>query len=194
MGGGAFLPKTGMTRLNARILRFTLMCGISQRLHALNHLCLVFRMRPSLFEEPRDSVLSSKYLGEKELKVLSCPAGHQSVGAMTIRELLGGRLAVPINLSPCLNAINQCPEAQLVNFRFRDVEYGSRAQTEFLQAGGLILSLPGSSLASDGSEVSECSIEGSRDVTLPIYFCYRQNSWTDRHQTVFLHLLRHLAS
>ena len=79
-------------------------------------------------------------------------------------------------------------------FRFRDVEYGNRAQTEFLQAGGLILSLSGSSLASDGSEVSECSIEGSRDVTLPIYFCYRQNSWTDRHQTVFLHLLRHLAS
>ena len=38
------------------------------------------------FEEPRDSVLSSKYLGEKELKVLSCPAGHQSVGAMTVRE------------------------------------------------------------------------------------------------------------
>ena len=146
------------------------------------------------FEEPRDSALSSKYLGEKELKVLSCPAGHQSVEAMTIRELLGGRLAVPINLSPCLNAINQCPEAQLVNFRFRDVEYGSRAQIEFLQAGGLILSLSGSSLASDGSEVSECSIEGSRDVTLPIYFCYRQNAWTDRHQTVFLHLLRHLAS
>lgn len=146
------------------------------------------------FEEPRDGALSSKYLGEKELKVLSCPAGHQSVEAMTIRELLGGRLAVPINLSPRLNAINQCPEAQLVNFRFRDVEYGSRAQTEFLQAGGLILSLSGSSLASDGSEVSECSIEGSRDVTLPIYFCYRQNSWTDRHQTVFLHLLRHLAS
>lgn len=25
---------------------------------------------------------------------------------MTVRELLGGRLAVPINLSPCLNAIN----------------------------------------------------------------------------------------
>ena len=44
------------------------------------------------FEEPRDSVLSSKYLGEKELKVLSCPAGHQSVGAMTIRELLSGSL------------------------------------------------------------------------------------------------------
>ena len=146
------------------------------------------------FEEPRDSVLSSKYLGEKELKVLSCPAGHQSVGAMTVRELLGGRLAVPINLSPCLNAINQCPEAQLVNFRFRDVEYGNRAQAEFLQAGGLILSFSGSSLASDGLEVSECSIEGSHDVALPIYFCYRQNVWTDRHQTVFLHLLRHLAS
>jgi hypothetical protein len=133
-------------------------------------------------------------MGEKELRVLSCPAGHQSVDAMTIRELLGGRLAVPINLSPCLNAINQCPEAQLVNFRFRDVEYGSRAQAEFLQAGGLILSFSGSSLASDGLEVSECSIEGSHDVALPIYFCYRQNAWTDRHQTVFLHLLRHLAS
>lgn len=146
------------------------------------------------FEEPRDGVLSSKYLGEKELKVLSCPAGHQSVGAMTVRELLGGRLAVPINLSPCLNAINQCPEAQLVNFRFRDVEYGRRAQTEFLQAGGLILSFSGSSLSSDGLEVSECSIEGSHDIALPIYFCYRQNAWTDRHQTVFLHLLRHLAS
>ena len=113
---------------------------------------------------------------------------------MTVRELLGGRLAVPINLSPCLNAINQCPEAQLVNFRFRDVEYGNRAQAEFLQAGGLILGFSGSSLASYGSEVSEYSIEGSHDVALPIYFCYRQNAWTDRHQTVFLHLLRHLAS
>lgn len=47
MGGGDFLPKTGMTRLKARTLIFTLMCGISQRLHALNHLCLAFRMRPS---------------------------------------------------------------------------------------------------------------------------------------------------
>ena len=46
-GGGAFLPKAGMTRLNARTLRFTLMCGISQRPHALNHLCLAFRMRLS---------------------------------------------------------------------------------------------------------------------------------------------------
>lgn len=146
------------------------------------------------FEKPRGSALCSKYLGEKELKVLSCPVGHRVRGTITIRELLSGRLAVPINLSPCLNAINQCPEAQLVNFRFRDVEYGSERQIEFLQGGGLILSFSGSSLASDGSNVSECSIEGSRDVTLPIYFCYRQNAWTDRHQTVFLHLLCHLAS
>lgn len=146
------------------------------------------------FEEPRDSALSSKYLGERELKVLSSSAGHRAADAVTIRELSGGRLAVPINLSPCLNAINQCPEAQLVNFRFRDVEYGSREQIEFLQGGGLILSFSGSSLSSDGFEVSERSIEGSRDVTLPIYFCYRQNAWTDRHQTVFLHLLGHLAS
>lgn len=146
------------------------------------------------FEKPRGSALCSKCLGEKELKVLSCPVGHRVRGTITIRELLSGRLAVPINLSPCLNAINQCPEAQLVNFRFRDVEYGSERQIEFLQGGGLILSFSGSSLASDGSNVSECSIEGSRDVTLPIYFCYRQNAWTDRHQTVFLHLLRHLAS
>lgn len=146
------------------------------------------------FEEPRGSALCSKCLGEKELKVLSCPVGHRVRGTITIRELLSGRLAVPINLSPCLNAINQCPEAQLVNFRFRDVEYGSERQIEFLQGGGLILSFSGSSLASDGSNVSECSIEGSRDVTLPIYFCYRQNAWTDRHQAVFLHLLRHLAS
>lgn len=72
----------------------------------LNHIILGISDAAISFEEPRDSVLSSKYLGEKELKVLSCPAGHQSVGAMTIRELLGGRLAVPINLSPCLNAIN----------------------------------------------------------------------------------------
>lgn len=46
-GRGVFFPKTGTTRLKARTLRFTLMCGISQRLHALNHLCLAFRMRPS---------------------------------------------------------------------------------------------------------------------------------------------------
>ena len=46
-GGGVFFPKTGTTRLKARTLRFTLMFGISQRLHALNHLCLAFRMRPS---------------------------------------------------------------------------------------------------------------------------------------------------
>ena len=46
-GRGRLFPKTGTTHLKARILRFTLMCGISQRLHALNHLCLVFRMRPS---------------------------------------------------------------------------------------------------------------------------------------------------
>lgn len=45
--GGVFFPKTGTTRLKARTLRFTLMFGISQRPHALNHLCLAFRMRPS---------------------------------------------------------------------------------------------------------------------------------------------------
>lgn len=47
MDGGAFLPKTGMTRLNARAFRFILMCGISQRLHALNHLYLEYRTRLS---------------------------------------------------------------------------------------------------------------------------------------------------
>lgn len=46
-GRGRLFPKTGTTRLKARTLRFTLMCGISQRLHALNHLCLAFRMRQS---------------------------------------------------------------------------------------------------------------------------------------------------
>lgn len=46
-GRGRLFPKTGTTCLKARTLRFTLMCGISQRLHALNHLCLAFRMRPS---------------------------------------------------------------------------------------------------------------------------------------------------
>ncbi len=46
-GRGVFLPKTGMTRLNARTLRFILMCGISQRQHALNHLYLEFRTRLS---------------------------------------------------------------------------------------------------------------------------------------------------
>ena len=46
-GGGAFFPKTGTTRLKARTLRFILMCGISQRQHALNHLYLEFRTRLS---------------------------------------------------------------------------------------------------------------------------------------------------
>ena len=46
-GRGLFFPKTGTTRLNACILRSTSMCGISQRLHVLSHLCLEFRTRPS---------------------------------------------------------------------------------------------------------------------------------------------------
>ena len=45
--GASFFPKTGTTRLKACTPRFTLMFGISQRPHALNHLCLAFRMRPS---------------------------------------------------------------------------------------------------------------------------------------------------
>ena len=44
---GASFSETGTTRLKARTPRFTLMFGISQRPHALNHLCLAFRMRPS---------------------------------------------------------------------------------------------------------------------------------------------------
>lgn len=194
MGGGVFLTKTGTTRLRVRTPRIHLDVWHQPTATCFESLLLGISDAAISFEKPRGSALCSKYLGEKELKVLSCPVGHRVRGTITIRELLSGRLAVPINLSPCLNAINQCPEAQLVNFRFRDVEYGSERQIEFLQGGGLILSFSGSSLASDGSNVSECSIEGSRDVTLPIYFCYRQNAWTDRHQTVFLHLLRHLAS
>ena len=46
-GRGLFFPKTGTTRLTARTLRFILMCGISQRQHALNHLYLEFRTRLS---------------------------------------------------------------------------------------------------------------------------------------------------
>lgn len=46
-GRGRLLPKTGMTRLNARTLRFILMCGISQRQHALSRLYLEFRTRLS---------------------------------------------------------------------------------------------------------------------------------------------------
>ncbi len=46
-GRGLLFPKTGTTRLKARTLRFILMCGISQRQHALNHLYLEFRTRLS---------------------------------------------------------------------------------------------------------------------------------------------------
>lgn len=46
-GRGRLFPKTGTTRLKARTLRFILMCGISQRQHALNHLYLEFRTRLS---------------------------------------------------------------------------------------------------------------------------------------------------
>lgn len=46
-GRGLFFSKTGTTRLKACILRFTSMCGISQRLHALSRSCLEFRMQPS---------------------------------------------------------------------------------------------------------------------------------------------------
>ena len=46
-GRGHLFPKTGTTRLKARTLRFILMCGISQRQHALNHLYLEFRTRLS---------------------------------------------------------------------------------------------------------------------------------------------------
>lgn len=45
--GGSFFLKTGTTRLKACILRFTSMCGISQRLHASSRSCLGFRMQPS---------------------------------------------------------------------------------------------------------------------------------------------------
>ena len=47
LGRGLLFPKTGTTRLKARTLRFILMCGISQRQHALNHLYLEFRTRLS---------------------------------------------------------------------------------------------------------------------------------------------------
>lgn len=46
-GRGRLFPKTGTTRLKARTLRFILMCGTSQRQHALNHLYLEFRTRLS---------------------------------------------------------------------------------------------------------------------------------------------------
>lgn len=46
-GRGRLFAENGMTRLNARTLRFILMCGISQRQHALNHLYLEFRTRLS---------------------------------------------------------------------------------------------------------------------------------------------------
>ena len=81
------------------------------------------------------------------------PSGSSICGCayLPFVEFAGGRLAVPINLSPCLNAINQCPEAQLVNFRFRDVEYGNRAQAEILHAGSMTIGVSRrSSLASDG--------------------------------------------
>lgn len=46
-GRGRLFPKTGTTRLKACTLRSILMCGISQRQRALNHLYLEFRTRPS---------------------------------------------------------------------------------------------------------------------------------------------------
>lgn len=46
-GRGRLFAENWYDSFESSTLIFTLMCGISQRLHALNHLCLAFRMRPS---------------------------------------------------------------------------------------------------------------------------------------------------
>lgn len=146
------------------------------------------------FEEPRAYALSSKRIGEQPLKVLTRRDGCLNASGVSVRYLLSGKIAVPINLAPCLNALNRCPESQLVSFKFRDVGYADGEQLSFLHQGGLILTLPASPLASFDSDIGEYSIDGSQDILLPVYFCYRKDAWSDRHQTVYWHLLRHLAA
>lgn len=142
------------------------------------------------FEEPHDHTLASKCIGEKPLRVLARTDGCRGKAAFSVRNLLSGKIAVPINLGPCLNALSLCPEAQLVSFKFRDVGYGAEEQLAFLRKGGFILTLLDSPLVSAGSDIGEYPIEGPQDISLPVYFCCRKNTWSDRHQSVYWHLLR----
>ncbi len=141
------------------------------------------------FEKPHNNSLDYKQLGEKELKVLSYSESAPQPQSMSMQALLDERLAVPINLGPCLASLQQCPEAQLQGFKFRDVEYSIAEQVAFLQSGGRILSFSDSELAHSDAHISECSVLGSQQLALPVYFCYKKCGWSERHQIVFWHLI-----
>lgn len=142
-------------------------------------------------EAPSSNDLNYKNLGERELRVLVY-CKNDILPEISIQELLCGRLAVPINLGPCLSAIGRCSEAQLQGFRFRDVEYQLTEQLAFLKSGGRILTFPESVISKKDDDVQECHIHGSKELSLPIFFCYRKGEWSERHRIVFWHLMESL--
>lgn len=145
------------------------------------------------FEEPRDDSLNYKNLGEKSLKVLSCSEQPSLSRSIRIEDLFDGRVAVPINLGPCLTALSKCPETQLHDLKFRDVEYSNLEQCRFLSSGGRILAFSGSQICAESSSILELDINASKELYLPVYFCFRKNEWTERHRTVFWHLMKTLC-
>lgn len=144
------------------------------------------------FEEPRDDSLNYKNLGEKSLKVLAYSEQTPLSRSIRIEDLFDGRVAVPINLGPCLTALSKCPETQLHDLKFRDVDYSNLEQCRFLNSGGRILAFSGSQICKESPLISERDISASKDLYLPVYFCFRKNEWTERHRTVFWHLVKSL--
>lgn len=143
-------------------------------------------------EEPSDEHLECKQLGKRELMVLAY-SGDANRRALSLQDLLAGRIAVPINLGPCLRSIGKCPESQLQGFRFRDVEYQVSEQLAFLRGGGRILTFPDSLIPNEDEGVKECRIWGSKELMLPVFFCYRKGEWSERHRTVFWHLMKSIG-
>lgn len=144
------------------------------------------------FEEPRDDSLNYKILGEKSLKVLAYSEQTPLSRSIRIEDLFDDRVAVPINLGPCLTALSKCPETQLHDLKFRDVDYSNLEQCRFLNSGGRILAFSSSQICKENPLISECDISASKDLYLSVYFCFRKNEWTERHRTVFWHLMKSL--
>ena len=144
------------------------------------------------FEEPRDGTLSYKNLGEKSLKVLVYSEPKSISRSIRIEDLFNEKVAVPINLAPCLTALSKSPETQLHDLKFRDVEYSIPEQRRFLKTGGRILAFSDSQVCTEGAMYSELDICASKELYLPVYFCFRKREWTKRHGTVFWHLMKSL--
>lgn len=142
-----------------------------------------------LFERPSADTIECRELGAVGISLYMSKRIKGKKDGISHKELLNCRIAVPLNMTPCLSALKRFCGIEPGVLNFRDVGSTLDEQVDFIESGGSIIGLNDAAFSSASDEIVSVEFPGEAKPYLPVYYCTRKCEWTERLQLMYWFLL-----